>query len=59
MASLESANEYDNQGDANWVTNLRNYQRELYTLAKADPVLRSVPVLGPSVRPPREPRPAG
>ena len=48
VASLEGANEYDNQGDANWVTNLRNYQRELYTLAKADPVLRSIPVVGPS-----------
>jgi hypothetical protein len=48
VASLEAPNEYDNQGDPNWAANLRSYQQQLWTLAKADPALASYPIVGPS-----------
>lgn len=48
--ALEAPNEYDLfHGGPNWTTELRDYQQELYTKAKADPALRDLPVIGPSL----------
>ena len=49
IESLEGPNEYDLQGDRNWVPVLRDYQRRLYSAVKASPELRRFPVIGPSV----------
>ncbi|MEA2473118.1 MAG: hypothetical protein QOE06_1033 [Thermoleophilaceae bacterium] len=47
---LEGPNEYDLFHDSpNWPNELRDYQRALYAKAKADPVLRHLPLLGPSL----------
>jgi hypothetical protein len=49
-AALEGPNEYDLfHGGPNWPTELRNYQQALYRKAKAEPLLRSLPVIGPSL----------
>ena len=48
VSALEGPNEYDNQGDPNWPTVLRHYQRCLYDEVKADSALRRLPVVGPS-----------
>ena len=48
VVSLEGPNEYDAQGDANWVANLRDYQRRLWEGAHARPKLAALPILGPS-----------
>lgn len=51
-AAIEGPNEYDISkppSEPDWVATLRSYQQALYTKAKADPLLRSKPVLGPSV----------
>lgn len=50
--ALEAPNEYDGFHDgreADWVGKIQAYTRELYTKAKADPALRQLPVLGPSL----------
>lgn len=47
--ALEAPNEYDVSGDANWASDLRAYQQSLYAEAKADPDLRGLPVIGPSL----------
>ena len=49
VASLEGPNEYDIQGDANWVARVRDYQRDFFTKVKADAQLQQLPVLGPTV----------
>jgi hypothetical protein len=49
VASLEGPNEYDIQGEENWVGPLRDYQRRLYEGARARPALAGIPVLGPTV----------
>lgn len=49
VASLEGPNEYDNQGEDNWVGPLRDYQRRLFEGARARPALAAIPVLGPTV----------
>lgn len=49
VASLEGPNEYDIQGDPNWVSTLRGYQRDLYQQVKSDPALARIPVVGPTV----------
>jgi hypothetical protein len=49
VASLEGPNEYDNQGDPNWASTLRDYQRQLYEQVKHDPALTGIPVVGPTV----------
>jgi hypothetical protein len=49
VASLEGPNEYDIQGDPNWVANLREYQRKLWEGAHARPGLASLPIVGPSL----------
>ena len=48
--ALEAPNEYDIfQGGTSWPSELRDYDQRLYSAAKADPVLRSLPVYGPSL----------
>jgi hypothetical protein len=49
VASLEGPNEYDIQGEDNWVGPLRDYQRRLFEGARARPALSGLPVLGPTV----------
>ena len=50
VAALEGPNEYDlYHAGPNWDDELREYQRELYAKAKANAVLRSLPVLAPSL----------
>lgn len=50
--ALEAPNEYDGFHDGretDWVGKIQTYTRELYTQAKADPALRQLSVLGPSL----------
>jgi hypothetical protein len=52
VAAIEGPNEYDlfhNDRETDWVGKLQTYQRQLYAQVKADPVLKSKPVLGPSL----------
>jgi hypothetical protein len=49
VISIEGPNEYDLQGDPNWVSTLRTYTRELWEGVKARPKLASIPVVGPSI----------
>ncbi|UYZ62146.1 RICIN domain-containing protein [Hymenobacter weizhouensis] len=52
IASLEAPNEYDishGSGESNWVTKIQNYTKDTYTTAKADAVLRDLPLIGPSL----------
>lgn len=49
VVSLEGPNEYDIQGDSNWVANLRDYQRRLWESSQARPALSALPVVGPSL----------
>lgn len=47
---LEAPNEYDLfHGGADWASLLRAYQQQLYATAKADPLVRDLPVIGPSL----------
>ncbi len=49
ISGIEGPNEWDNSGRANWASEVRTYQQQLYTAAKAQPGLSGVPVLGPSL----------
>jgi hypothetical protein len=49
LAALEGTNEYDLSGRSAWLTELRAYHQRLYELAKADPSLSSLPLIGPSI----------
>ena len=49
VEALEGPNEWDLHGGPHWVRTLRHYQTELYVRAHADPLLRGVPVLAPSL----------
>jgi hypothetical protein len=49
IATLEGPNEYDQQGDPNWVTDLRNYVRELWEEVNSRPALASRPIIGPTI----------
>ncbi len=49
VATLEGPNEFDIQGDSNWVSDLRNYQRALWEGVQQHPLLASKPILGPSL----------
>lgn len=49
VESLEGPNEYDLQGDPDWASTLRDYQRRLYEGAKSRPGLAARPVVGPSL----------
>ncbi|HEU4707573.1 MAG TPA: hypothetical protein VFS64_10320 [Solirubrobacterales bacterium] len=46
--ALEGPNEYYASGSANWASEDAEYQRRLWELAKANPALSSLPILGPS-----------
>jgi hypothetical protein len=47
--ALSGLNEPDLTGDPAWVSKTRDYTRELYMRAKADPALAHLPVIGPSL----------
>jgi hypothetical protein len=49
VISIEGPNEYDLQGDPNWVSVLRDYTKRLWDGVKARPALASLPVVGPSI----------
>jgi hypothetical protein len=51
IVSLEAPNEYDvfHGSDTDWIGNIKNYSILLYTKAKADEMLRNLPVIGPSL----------
>ena len=49
LVSIEGPNEYDIQGDDNWVPVLRDHQRRLYEAIKSRPALAGLPVVGPSI----------
>ena len=49
VGALEGPNEYDGSPDPAWSANLRAWQRQLYARVKADPTLRALPVVGPTV----------
>ena len=46
VTSVEGPNEYDNSGDANWVSTVTAYQQQLYQAVKG--VNGNLPVYGPS-----------
>jgi hypothetical protein len=52
--SLEAPNEYDisHGPDTDWIGTIKNYSYILYTKAKADEMLRHLPVIGPSLTSP-------
>ena len=49
--SLEAPNEYDvsHGSDPNWIETIKNYSSALYIKAKADEMLKHLPVIGPSL----------
>lgn len=47
--AVEGPNEYDRSGNPTWVTDLRAYQQQLYSLVRSTPALDGVPVIGPSL----------
>ncbi len=49
VVSIEGPNEYDLQGDRNWVSTLRTYTRQLWEGVRARPALAGLPVLCPSI----------
>ncbi|WP_353865806.1 hypothetical protein [Svornostia abyssi] len=49
IAALEGPNEHDLSKRPNWVAEVRDYQQRLFAAAKADPKVRDLPLLGPSV----------
>ena len=49
VISIEGPNEYDLQGDPDWIAVLRSYTRQLWEGAKARPALAGLPVLCPSI----------
>jgi hypothetical protein len=49
LEALEGPNEYDQDPDPNWQANLRLYQTALFTGARADPALKGLPILAPSL----------
>jgi hypothetical protein len=49
IKSVEWPNEHDISGDPNWLPSLTAWGRQLFAKMKADPALRSIPVVGPSL----------
>ena len=49
LESFEGPNEYDVSGVPTWATDLRGYQRDLYTSVKENETTSDVPVLAPSL----------
>jgi hypothetical protein len=47
--SIEGPNEYDLQGDPNWISVLRDYTQRLWEGVRARPGLAGLPVIGPSI----------
>jgi len=47
--SIEGPNEYDLQGDANWIAVLRDYTQRLWEGVQSHPKLAGLPVIGPSI----------
>lgn len=48
-STLEGANEWNLEGGANWITELRGHQSRLYKAAKANPATRNIPVMAPAL----------
>jgi len=48
VVSVEGPNEYDVSGDRAWLPHVWAYQQGIYSAIKRDPVLKRLPVLGPS-----------
>ena len=58
--ALEAPNEFDHYvGGWRWASRLSAYTRALYRMSKANPALRSLPVVGPSFATPDGPRLVG
>lgn len=49
VKAVEGPNEYDLSGDPRWRQRLDRYQRYLYRQVRADPALKRLPIVGPSV----------
>jgi hypothetical protein len=50
VGAIEGPNEYDlSGGDPNWLGGLRSWQQRLSTRVKADPALRALPIVAPTV----------
>jgi Fibronectin type III domain len=49
VESLEGVNEWDHFGGDDWVTEMKSWQKRLYTAAKADPATADLPVLAPAL----------
>jgi hypothetical protein len=49
VEAVEGPNEWDISGDPAWAANLRAYQSDLYARVQADPFLRPLTVVGPSL----------
>ncbi len=47
--AMEPANEYDNSGDSNWISNITAQQQLLYSTVKSSPYAGSITVLAPSL----------
>jgi hypothetical protein len=58
--AVEGPNEFDKfRGGRRWASVLASYSRELYRKVKANPSLRSLPVVGPSIVAPNGPSKVG
>jgi outer membrane biosynthesis protein TonB len=49
VVSIEGPNEYDIQGDSNWLPVITDYTKRLWEGVKAHPKLANLPVVGPSI----------
>ena len=51
VITIENPNEYDisHGSDVHWISRIRNYTQILYTKVKADEILKSLPIIGPSL----------
>ena len=49
VGAVEGANEYDASGDPNWLSGTRTWQQAIWSRMRADPVLASIPVIGPTI----------
>ncbi|HWC09134.1 MAG TPA: hypothetical protein VG458_08780 [Solirubrobacterales bacterium] len=49
VVSIEGPNEYDIQGDPNWVPVIREHTQRLYEAIKSRPRLAALPIVGPSI----------
>jgi hypothetical protein len=49
VEAAQGPNEYDNSGDANWVSTLRTYQQQLYRAIRGDSAAAALPVYGPTL----------